>query len=77
MSTDREYLAEGAQSYFDVDADINPPNGIHNFVNTRKELKAYDPVLFNFCRELFPCGNKIVDRCDEAGRKLVLKSHIV
>lgn len=71
MSTDREYLAEGAQSYFDVDADINPPNGIHNHINTREELRGYDPVLFGFCREIFPCGNKIVDRCDEVSQQSI------
>ena len=72
MSTDRQYLAEGAQSFFDVDSDVDPPNGIHNFVNTREELKAYDPIMFGYCQEIFPCGNRIVDRCDDAKRKLLL-----
>lgn len=29
-------------------------NGIHNFVNTRDELKQYDPALYNLLAEVFP-----------------------
>lgn len=64
MSTDREYLAEGAQSYFDCNDERNPPNGIHNHVNTRAELMLYDPVLYGFLKEIFPCQNKYLKRCD-------------
>ena len=31
----------------------DPPNGIHNHVNTREELKAYDPDLFDFVDRIF------------------------
>ena len=73
MSTDREYLAEGAQSYFDCNDEQNPPNGIHNHVNTRTELKSYDPVLYGFLKEIFPCQNKYLKRCDaRAGTSLSL-----
>lgn len=41
-----EYWAEGVQSYFNVNLEATPTNGIHNFVNTREELAAYDPALF-------------------------------
>ena len=64
MSTDREYLAEGAQSYFDCNDEQNPPNGIHNHINTRTELKSYDPVLYGFLKEIFPCQNRFLKRCD-------------
>ena len=53
------YLAEGAQSFFDCHAESHPPNGIHNYVNTRSELKCYDSVLYGFLKEIFPCQNKI------------------
>jgi xylan 1,4-beta-xylosidase len=46
-----EYWAEGVQSYFDCNA---PPNkGIHNEINTREELKEYDPDLFQLIDESF------------------------
>lgn len=64
MSTDREYLAEGAQSFFDCNDEQIPTNGIHNHVNTRIELASYDPVLYGFLLEIFPCRNKYVKRCD-------------
>ena len=42
-STDRnEYWAEGAQSWFNINEEHGP---LHNHVNTRAELKDYDPDL--------------------------------
>ncbi|CAH3191087.1 unnamed protein product, partial [Porites evermanni] len=64
MSTHWEYLAEGAQSFFDCNAQSDPPNGIYNHVNTRTELKSYDPVLHEFLKEIFPCQNRLLQRCD-------------
>ncbi|CAH3194801.1 unnamed protein product, partial [Porites evermanni] len=64
MSTQGEYLAEGTQSFFDCNAESHPPNGIHNYVNTRSELKCYDSVLYGFLNEIFPCQNKFLERCD-------------
>ncbi len=37
-----EYWAEGIQSWFDVN---DPPGPIHNEINTRRELREYDPAL--------------------------------
>ena len=54
----------GAQSFFDCNAESYPPNGIHNYVNTRSELKCYDSVLYGFLKEIFPCQNKFLERCD-------------
>jgi alpha-glucosidase len=39
-----EYWAEGVQSYFDCNA--RPRRGVHNDVDTRDELREYDPELF-------------------------------
>ncbi len=47
---DREYFAEGVQSWFD---DNREPDHDHNHVNTRAELIAYDPALAALCREVF------------------------
>lgn len=66
MSTWKEYFAEGVQSYFHVNDYAKPPNGIHNDINTRAKLQAYDPTLYNLIREVFPCGNYIKDRCDKS-----------
>ncbi|MYD13299.1 MAG: hypothetical protein F4107_04535 [Gemmatimonadetes bacterium] len=38
-----EYWAEGVQSWFD--ANQQPQAGVHNHVDTRAELKEYDPLL--------------------------------
>lgn len=49
-----EYLAEGAQSYFDTNIRRETPDGIHNNVSTRAELAAYDRALHDLVAELFP-----------------------
>lgn len=51
-----EYWAEGVQSYFDLnleEPDDRPPNSAHNHVDTREELKAYDPSLYEIARSVF------------------------
>ena len=45
-----EYWAEGAQSWFD---DNRENDSLHNHVNTRAELKEYDPALAKLCAEVF------------------------
>ncbi len=47
---DREYFAEGVQSWFDNNRE---PDHDHNHVNTRAELLEYDPGLAELCREIF------------------------
>lgn len=47
---DREYFAEGVQSWFDNNREEDHD---HNHVNTRAELKEYDPGLAELCREVF------------------------
>jgi hypothetical protein len=49
-----EYWAEGVQSWFNVNLEADPPNGIHNSVNTRAELKVYDPGLHQLISEVMP-----------------------
>ena len=49
-----EYFAEGVQDWFNVNAERNPPDGVHNFVNTRVELKSYDANLYNLLKRYFP-----------------------
>lgn len=49
-----EYFAEGAQSYFDTNRQAAPPDGVHNDVDTRAELAAYDPALHALVAEVFP-----------------------
>lgn len=45
-----EYFAEGVQSWFNNN---RPPDHDHNHVDTRKELKEYDPGLAAICEEVF------------------------
>lgn len=45
-----EYWAEGVQSWFDCNRQNNYN---HNHINTREELKAYDPELAKFIAEAF------------------------
>ena len=58
MNTVREYFAEGAQSFFNCHISVHPPNGIHNNIATRSQLKRYDPELYRVLEEVFPCKNK-------------------
>lgn len=48
-----EYWAEGVQDYFDTNLESIPANGIHNEINTRAELKEYDPTLFGIIDTIF------------------------
>ncbi|QDU37546.1 hypothetical protein Mal4_18600 [Maioricimonas rarisocia] len=45
-----EYFAEGVQSWFDNN---RPPDHDHNHVDTRAELREYDPGLAELCEEVF------------------------
>ena len=45
-----EYFAEGVQSWFNNN---RPPDHDHNHVDTREELKKYDPGLASLCKEVF------------------------
>ena len=49
-----EYWAEGVQDWFNVNAEVPHPDGKHNWVNTREDLKAYDPGLYTLLAEYFP-----------------------
>jgi hypothetical protein len=53
-SDDIEYYAVGVQSWFDAGNQASPPNGVYNDVNTRTELKAYDPTLAGLIGETMP-----------------------
>jgi hypothetical protein len=48
-----EYWAEGVQDWFNVNAEVAKPDGKHNQLNTRVELKRYDPNLYKLIGEYF------------------------
>lgn len=48
-----EYWAEGIQNWFNVNAEVPQPDGKHNQVNTREELKRYDPDLYELIHKYF------------------------
>jgi len=60
-----EYWAEGVQDWFNVNAEVPRPDGKHNHVNTRSELKEYDPGLYAILAEFFPETNECIS-CHEA-----------
>ncbi len=49
-----EYFAEGVQDWFNVNAEVPKPDGKHNTINTRAELKNYDPELYRILAGIFP-----------------------
>ncbi len=51
MTNHAEYWAEGVQSYFDTNRPR--PDAQHNHIDTREELKEYDPLLFEMIDEAF------------------------
>jgi cyclophilin family peptidyl-prolyl cis-trans isomerase len=53
ITTPAEYWAEAVQSWFD---DNRENDALHNRVNTRDELKEYDPDLAALCAEVFGEG---------------------
>ena len=56
--TDKEeYFAEGVQDWFNVNAEVERPDGKHNWCNTRAELKEFDPDLYQLISEYFPETN--------------------
>jgi hypothetical protein len=65
---DREYFAEGVQSWFD-DNRVNDHD--HNHVHTRAQLLEYDPGLAALCREVF--GETVLKYSKPATR---LKDHL-
>ncbi|MDO4993507.1 MAG: hypothetical protein Q4E32_00730 [Bacteroidales bacterium] len=53
--TDKEeYFAEGIQDWFNTNAEMDHPDGKHNWCNTREELEDFDPDLYNLIAEYFP-----------------------
>jgi len=49
-----EYYAEGVQSWFDANLEVAQPDGNNGPINTRGELKVYDPALASLIAETMP-----------------------
>jgi hypothetical protein len=52
-TNDKEYWAEGVQDWFNTNLEASPPDGIHNSIDTRAELRAADPELARLASEVF------------------------
>jgi len=52
-----QYFAEGLQSWYDANREAAPPDGLHNAINTRSELEAYDPELASLIAEYVPADD--------------------
>ncbi|MFD2157822.1 hypothetical protein ACFSW8_02800 [Rubritalea tangerina] len=48
-----EYWAEGVQCWYNANREASPPNGVHNHINTREELRAYDKALYDLIDQWF------------------------
>ncbi len=48
-----EYWAEGVQNWFNVNAEVESPDGKHNWVNSREDMKKYDPDLYALVAQYF------------------------
>jgi len=48
-----QYWAEGSQAYFDANGEADPPDDVHNHVDTREELLDYDRPLFDLAQSLY------------------------
>ena len=59
-----EYWAEGVQSWFNVNAEVDTDDGDgkHNKINTREELRIYDPGLYQIISEYFPETDQKISR---------------
>lgn len=55
-----EYWSEGVQDWFNCNNESIPPDGIHNHVNTRAELKDYDPDLHALLENYFTQSEKSI-----------------
>ena len=53
-STVIAYYQAGVQTWFDATPDVSPPDGTHNNINTRAELRDYDPTLAGLVGETMP-----------------------
>ena len=53
VSNKEEYFAECVQSFFNCNRYAEPANGVHNWVNRRTKLKAYDPNMYRLLQEYF------------------------
>jgi len=45
-----------------VNAEVEHPDGKHNWVNTREELKEYDPRLYQLISEYLPATSLQISR---------------
>jgi hypothetical protein len=52
-TNDKEYWGEGVQDWFNTNQEASPPDGIHNSIDTRGELRAADPELARLAAEVF------------------------
>lgn len=52
-TNENEYWAETVQSFFNNNLSADPPNGVHNNINTREKLKKYDPKMAAFLTQFF------------------------
>ena len=74
LENPQEYFGEAVQDWFNVNAESPRADGKHNWINTREELQAMDPDMYNLLSQYFPVTTLQISRhkkqnlytCDEA-----------
>lgn len=63
ISQTAEFWAEGVQDWYNsnLESSSGMPDGNHNSINTREELKAASPELYDLISEFFPAEIKFAD----------------
>ncbi len=50
----KSQMCKRDRTWFNANLESDPPNGLHNSVNTRAELATYDPALHGLISRIFP-----------------------
>jgi len=53
MDNKEEYFAETVQSFYNTNRSSEQTNGVHGPIDTREELKRYDPEMYKLLTEFF------------------------
>lgn len=54
LTNKEEYFAETVQSFFNCNQYSDLANGVHNSINRREKLRAYDPDMYQLLLRYFP-----------------------
>lgn len=56
-----EFWAEGVQDWYNTNLSSSSPDGVHNYIDTRAEVKTAAPNLYKLLAEVLPENNQFTD----------------